>query len=497
MALYTAKAIGDRTPVAPDLSVMQSFDTKRRLGLRSVNKLAEGFDKQQKAIDIEADKQQKKAEANLAKQRKIYAQSQVNLGNSAIREASITYKDDIVKFDEAVNKAVETISNGLQSDEEIIEFRSKISLQLNPTRAQIQKNYDNKVNEKYNESIQEEAQLILDNSVENIGLITGNQGGDILANLGQLSELAKEKDQYDNYILTDKQRAKIADYHDNQEFYTALAVAKEAKAAGNTKKLEREYNYLIDNKESVIKERGLSQDQYTDLLEATKPSKESLKQDPIVMAQTKAGIGANIKVLDLGDDLTGQFVSKKKGVELMDIYSAIKEVDDAHQNKLITDAYYSKNITDLKAAYYNMEVDKKLFKKQGGWFGKDDTIGTNIMTRVEKMTKGYKGYGTSKQALKFDLSKMYIEKLTSLGYKLDKVSVDEEVKANKIMNEIDKDIMTYINPNVDPKRLETQQGRDLVTKEQAVKLNREKAQAILNINNKNYERFIRGNITIK
>ncbi len=440
MAIYKAKGIADRTPVSPDLSVMQSFDAKRRQGLGQIDKMAEGYGKQQQIIDVETEKQQKQAEANLAKQRKIYNTAQVNLGNSSIREASITYKDNIVKFDESVKNAIDEISKGLQSDEEIIEFRSRISLQLKPTRAQIQVNYNNKVNKREKEGIQKEAQLILANSLSNIGLVTGDNGSDILVNLSQLSGMAKEKDQYGNNMLSDKQIAKINDLKDNQQYYTMLAVAEEASAAGNEKKLETEHNRLLDNKESVMRENNLSQDQYTDLLEATKPSQTYLSQkekdqlpSPVIKAQAKAGIEAGIKSLNLK--------SKDARGSMLEVMQSIEEIESAYKNKLVDAKYYSKNIVELKSTYYNMQKEANLFSKKtvSGKipFTKKEvpTVGTNLVEAVERVTEGLTERGSILDSRKYDMSSAYYNAIVKAGVDPDAVDDTNIAKANTIIRQ--------------------------------------------------------------
>lgn len=420
--LYKQRGIIDRTPVAPDTSEMVRFAKERQAGLKQVGE----------SIDV-LQKQHEYAEKQELELRKTHMTEQVNLGLSAAKQSYEIYKDNPIKFRKTLEEGLEEIGQTFEDSESRVKFLARVGLQSDILAARVDTNYKNKQNKKSNDAKSREAGIILDNVLENIGTFNQKTEQELAVSMGQLSIIRDQTDENGDYSLSETERGKIDDVIINSRYYSDLAVSKEMRAAGKEKQLQERYDYLLDNRKELVKDGGYTHEQYVSLLESAKPKRDANKPDPAYMEQANVGLGIKIKDLQLGL-VEGRYISKKKGVEMSELMDTIISVEDAYKQKLITIPFYTKNITNLKAAYYEMDKKKNLSEKKG-WRGHKDTAGTRMLETVDRITEGLPEMGGNLRSTQFDLTQAFYKALIDSAIDLDDTNEINIVKANTIIKQ--------------------------------------------------------------
>jgi len=399
------------------------------------------------------DKQAVQLEKAYKKQIDSYTKSQVNNALGAIKTSYEYYKDSPEDFDKSVKNSIAEIEKTIPTDEEKIRFRSEMYLDLQPIRAKVDINFRNKANKQHREAYQVNAKAIIASTAGNMGLIQQGYEKEIQGRLGQLKLMAEQRDAYGNYVLSITDRAKINDMVENQGYYSFLSNIEEMKNAENQEGLDRAYNELKNNKKTYMDTENLTLEQYNDLLDAT----NSKQRNQTAQALKQVEIGVQVKNLNLGrDSETKQYIARNEKTDLIDVFNTIINLEEAYKNKEVKPSFYASNITNLKSAYYTMNMNKnKLFKKADTWHTwEKDTVGTNMLKQVELITDGLPIKGTELEAIKFDATKSFYENIQKAGINPDSTDATDMLKASKAILPITKELLLTFYSELRPKELE-------------------------------------------
>lgn len=330
-------------------------------------KMAETYDKEVKALNMEQD--------NNAKQ--------------SIQMAFETYKDDPVMFEQTVDKTIGGLSEKLRTPEDKVEFLAKAEMTkaLYKNRAEI--NYQSKVDKQYQESYQADVDLGMASLKENLMLVhTGGKGASLVtAELGKLKTMVDKKDSKGNYLLTRTQRVKAMDLIDNAEFYGALSYAQYLKATDDNVNLDLEYSAYEKDLQGEF-----SPAQKIKLLEAFKPSKDDV--NTYEQVQTEVGFKTTIDYMDIKDGVINNPASNME-----ELFNTINDLDLAYNNKQVSKQFYSSNMPKLKSTYYQMDVYSNIYEKGKSKIlkRKIDTVGTTMLNTIDELASGIQD-----KAIKYD-----------------------------------------------------------------------------------------------
>lgn len=424
--IYTEQQKVDRTPVAPDTSLITTSEKQIQGGLDALTKL----DENQK--DFEA--KQKLWEAQQAE--KSQEELLTNYKNARLQifqNASTIHSHNMAEYQKTTSEAVAKLDASIPDSKEKINVMASTNIDASGYTAKVQKNMMDSAEMRRVESIKENifssmlasksgAGSLFDSMDKNLSPAQRAQAlsawKDSQIGLKRAYDMRNAQDANGNFMFSASERAKIKDDYENGLSNSVLDYAGD-NVLSNRRGVENLRNELIKNKDTIIKQFGANEKKYQKTLSGLDSILSRNVTREHLQAKNDANVTNKATLTDMDIQLDGT-VGNSAYNNLDSLVGVYTKLENDENN-----GYYISPQERQKIAQYKAKVGKAIIKQAEGnptlssgkgWFG-NNAGGVAVQAVNEKM-KGFEGSyvfnsmtDDEKVAIK---AKMYIETIGQL-----------------------------------------------------------------------------------